>query len=591
MVDYKFDESSDDFSNYGLGDDGPQKPSIDYVGVFKKYFKYVIVIAVLCVLVYLVYFIFFANRAEVSFSVNNFADNTVYSSLIIYKDNKVYETVGIGDLVKLKYGEYSVEIEGLKANAYLPMYLKTITVDESSVGQMYSIYVYPDWVGKISSFSATIPGTVYVGGNLEITGKIDYTDAEKAITILGSGDLNDRIEEIVSLKKGTNEFKINVELSSNKTSFSGGIYIKGVSDKDTKYGKKFTGVTLKKAPNVNIPNLKSFGGISAGTSKEIDFVIKNQSNEVIKDVMISLENIETSGDLTVNIVKDWIVFPQKFDIDPQKQATKKITLNLPIDAPNIKITFNFKVSNNFLNKTAVSDVEIKLADIAFEDKMNLGIIMAGQTKNQLITVKNNTNYGITLSLVVDSSTAINNANSESWVNLIDKQKDIAGNDETSFAVEIKPILTAKTDNIELVLTLSNNFFSKKIKMSYKLEEIDFGFTIGMDEKFTLQKEIVNNVEQFKQINDFVSVNNTGSVDFIVDSIYSNIECKKYVTIMLPIDKIVLAKSEKQYVLSVPTNTKFLTIPQTITCYMYVDYINPLTDLKESKSKPFIIEHN
>ncbi len=113
----------------------------------------------------------------------------------------------------------------------------------------------------------------------------------------------------------------------------------------------------------------------------------------------------------------------------------------------------------------------------------------------------------------------------------------------------------------------------------------------MDEKFTLQKEIVNNVEQFKQINDFVSVNNTGSVDFIVDSIYSNIECKKYVTIMLPIDKIVLAKSEKQYVLSVPTNTKFLTIPQTITCYMYVDYINPLTDLKESKSKPFIIEHN
>ncbi|MDD4983989.1 MAG: hypothetical protein PHH82_04110 [Candidatus ainarchaeum sp.] len=589
MVDYKFEENSNDFSNYGLGEDEPQKPKTDYMGIFKKYYKYLVVVVILCVVIYLGYYLFFANRAEVSFSVTNFADTSQYSSIIIYKDNKVYETVGVGDLIKLKYGEYQVELDGLKENAYLPVYQKIITVDEYSAGQTYSIYVYPDWVGKISSFSATIPETVYIGGNLEITVKIDYSDAEKAITILGSGDLKDRVEEIVSLKKGMNEFKINVELPSDKTSFSGGIYIDGVSDKDTKYGKKFTGVTLKKAPNVNIPNLKSFGSISAGTSKEIDLVIKNQSNETIKDVQVSLESIDTAGDLTVDTVKDWIVFPQKFDIEPQKQATKKITLNLPIDASNTKITFNFKISNNFLNKTAVSDVEVKQADIAFEDSMDLGTIMAGQTKNQLITVKNNTNYGITLTLAVDSSTAINNANSESWVSLIDKQKDIAGNDETSFAVEIKPILTAKNDNIELVLTLSNNFFSKEIKMNYKLEEIDFGFNIGLAEKFTLQKYTEDYVEKFKKINDFVSLNNTGSIGFTIDTLYTNVECKKFMTITLPTDKVVPSKAEIKYPIAVSSIN--LNIPEATPCYMYVDYINPLTGIKDTKSKAFIVERS
>jgi len=588
MVDYNFDENSTDFTNYGLGDEEPQKPKTDYLGIFKKYYKYFLVVVILCVVIYLGYYLIFANRAEVSFSINNLADNTSYSSVIIYKDNKVYDTAGVGDIVKLKYGEYIVEVEGLKENAYLPVYLKAITVDEYSDGQIYAISIYPDWVGKISSFLATIPEVVYIGGNLEITLKIEYSDAEKAITILGSGDLKDRVEEIIALKKGSNEYKIIVELPGDKTNFSGGIYIQGVSEKDTKYGKKFS-ATLKKAPNVNIPNLKSFGTMSAGTSKEIDVVIKNQSNETIKEVIIVLDSIETSDNLTVDTVKDWIVFPQKFDIDPQKQATKKINLNLPIDAPSTKITFNFKILNNFLNKAAVSDVDIEDADISFDDKIDLGTLMAGQTKNQLITVKNNTNYGINLTLVVDSSTGINNPNSEAWVTLVDKQKDLAGNDETTFSFEIKPILTAQADNITLILTLSNNFFSKKIEVTYKLEEIDFGFDIGLNAKFTLQKYSEGGIDKLKTIADFISINNTGSIDFTVDNIYSNVECKSYVVITLPPDKVVSAKSEKQYNLSVKSTN--VNMPTTVSCYMYVDYINPLTGLKESKSKPFIIEHN
>lgn len=592
-MEYSFDDNQD-FSSYGIEEEEEPKEKMDYIGLFKKYAskyaKYVLLVFIVAILGLVVYYIFFANRVEVSIFVKSTGQKS-YSNLTIYKNNKIYTTAVAGQPVKLKYGEYRVEIDGLSSTDYVPITQKTIVVNKDSTN--FTINVYPEWVASISNFSVKVPKTVYSGGILELTVKISFSGANRTIIFIGTGDLAGK-ELSMDVIKGENEKIFSIELPK-QAKYKGKLYIKGTQENDPLYSKQIN-IDLETPPKVKVNTLQSFGTLSAGKSSEINLIVENQSQEEVKDVVVELVAVEGLEDLegtkfTLKEVKDWFTMPPKFNIDAQNTANKKIKLQLPIDAPNKKLVFKFTVSNIFLNESLSSDVTIAPPDISIKDKVNLGEIMAGQSKIHPIQVKNNTDVGVTLALSLDSISLANNPSGASWVKILDVEKTIAGNDETNFNVEFKPDLTAKSDKGSFVLLFKNDFFSKKVTFDFDLKEIDFKFEILLKEKFMLEKYTDNGMEKFKKITDLIKIKNTGSVDFIIDSIEPDASCKSSpkVTVTLSEDKIVPANSTKEYFLTISATS--MAIPEVVECYLYVNYIDPLTGEKLKKSKPFIIQHN
>jgi len=583
-MDYTFDENkTDDFSNYGIGDDiGEPKKHFDFGGFIKKYSKYFYLALALIVVAIFVYFLFFANRAEISIYIDNSIVKSSYTTVLIYKNNDLYKTVTAGDLINLKYGSYKLEIDGLSGAHYVPLDKKNIEVDSSSTGNTYTLYVYPEWISDISSFSVKTPEIVYAGGLLELTANITYTGSTGDITLLGTGDLEGVLSYNGELVKGDNSFIIPVSLPASKKSISGKVYIKETSKDDSQYSKSIS-VSLKTPPSVQIFNLKSFGSLSAGKTMDIDLVVKNKSaTEEVKDVKIELISVDGLADSTLQLgdIKGWFTLPELFSISPGDQANKKITLSLPIDAPIAKLTFNFKITNNFLNNPLTSEVDIKQADIEVEGQVNLGTIKAGQVVNQIINVKNNTDYGATLDMAIENISLLNNQDGESWIVLVDKEKTVAGNDQTTFNIQFKPIITAKTDRGSFTLRLSNEFFTKDIVFEFQIDEVDFGFDIILDDTINLTQDATSRYVK----SGFVKVKNTGSVDFSVDDIYLDSVCKAGATINLPEDRLVAAKTEKEY-----TFKMTMTVAGEKSCFMYVEYIDPLTGEKTSKSKAFFMK--
>lgn len=460
---------SDDFN---LNEEDNDEPKINLMDQIKPYVGPIIKIIIVIVIAFLVYYFVWGNKVNVT--IYAYKDGKIYdTSVNILKGEKLILTTNVETPIKLVKGnEYTVKIDP-PSNYFQPTTSETLIVEEDDLE--HRIDLLPLWAAGIKTIDAEIPEVIYKGQLLEFDVTVDYTGTGASVNITGTNDFND-LSMPITLKNGKAKYTINFyiprTIQSGKTTFSGKICI----ENSLKCTVKVIQAAIKDQPSITLqPKPSTNITVSAGSTFTLNILVNNKKNKItdIKDLNVSLESVlGLPTDMTAETFIDMINIMPPQNIPKDTDGTIVIRGSIPLNFAEKQISFFVRVKNSFLDlRTDQITLNISKPNLEITKSVDFEQTLAGETKTQMITITNNTDFELTnVNITFDNHSVTQNTPNDfrTW---------ITTDETTSFSIPSKG-----TKQIKVIFTPSRKAVTDEFTLNAKINTDSGEFIIPIKGK-------------------------------------------------------------------------------------------------------------